>query len=203
MGGIALKNAQVTDRGFAYDRRWMLVDENNLFISQREVAEMALMNVTIEKDGLKVTYLPQNSFIVIPFEPQTDEFAEVTIWDDTCTGQFVGYGADQWFSQMLGINCRMVYMPENSHRITDQRYAPENNITSFSDAYPFLIIGQSTLDDLNSRLDEPLSMNRFRPNIVFTGGEPFAEDLMHSFTVGHILFYRVKLFARFHYPNVK
>ncbi len=81
----------------------------------------------------------------------------------------------------------MVYMPDNSHRITDPRYTPESSITSFSDAYPFLIIGQSTLDDLNSRLAELLPMNRFRPNIVFTGGEPFAEDLMHSFTVGNIL----------------
>ncbi len=89
MGGIALKNARVTDRGFAYDRRWMLVDENNLFISQREAAEMALMDVAIENDGLKVTYLPRNASIVIPFEPQTSEFGEVTIWDDTCTGQFV------------------------------------------------------------------------------------------------------------------
>jgi len=196
MGGIALKNAQVTDRGFEHDRRWMLVDENNMFISQREVPEMALMNISIEKNGLKVAYRPQNSSIIIPFEPQTNEFAEVTIWDDTCTGQFVSSEADQWFSKMLGSSCRIVYMPDNSHRITDQRYTPENSITSFSDAYPFLIIGQSSLDDLNKRLAGPLSMNRFRPNIVFTGGEPFAEDLMHSFTIGNIQFYGVKLCAR-------
>ena len=202
MGGIALKNARVTDRGFAYDRRWMLVDESNLFISQREVAEMALMDVSIEKDGLKVTWRPQNASIVIPFEPQTDEFAEVTIWDDTCTGQFVSAEADQWFSKILGISCRMVYMPDNSLRITDPRYAPENSITSFSDAYPFLIIGQSTLDDLNHRLAESLPMNRFRPNIVFTGGEPFEEDLIHSFIIGDILFYGVKLCARCNIPAI-
>jgi uncharacterized protein len=196
MGGIALKNSQVTDRGFEYDRRWMLVDENNLFISQREVPGMALMNISIENEGLKVTYLPLDSSLVIPFKPQTDEFAQVFIWDDTCTGQFVSPEADSWFSQMLGVNCRMVYMPDDSHRITDQRYTPENSITSFSDAYPFLIIGQSSLDDLNMRLAGPLPMNRFRPNIVFTGGEPFAEDLMHSFTIGNILFYGVKLCAR-------
>jgi len=202
MGGIALKNARVTDRGFAYDRRWMLVDESNLFISQREVAEMALMDVAIEKDGLRVTYRPQNSSIIIPFESQTHEFVEVTIWDDTCTGQFVGYEADQWFSKMLGMNCRLVYMADNSHRITDQRYAPENSITSFSDAYPFLLIGQASLDELNTRLDEPLPMNRFRPNIVFTGGEPFAEDMMHSFTIGDVLFYGVKLCARCNIPTI-
>jgi len=87
-------------------------------------------------------------------------------------------------------------MPDNTHRITDQRYTSENSITSFSDAYPFLLIGQSSLDDLNSRLAEPLPMNRFRPNIVFTGGEPYREDMMHTFTIGNITFYGVKLCAR-------
>jgi hypothetical protein len=202
MGGIALKNARVTDRGFAYDRRWMLVDESNQFISQREVAEMALMDVAIEKGGLKVTYRPQNTSIVIPFEQETDEFAEVVIWEDTCIGQFVSGEADRWFSDMLSINCRMVYMPDNSHRATDQRYAPKNSITSFSDAYPFLIIGQASLDELNSRLAESLPMNRFRPNIVFTGGEPFAEDLMHTMTIGDLKFYGVKLCARCNIPTI-
>ncbi|MFI5160926.1 MAG: MOSC domain-containing protein [Sphingobacteriales bacterium] len=202
MGGIPVKNVHVTDRGFEYDRRWMLVDENNLFISQREVPEMALIKITVEEYGLKVTYLPLSSSLLVPFKPQTDEFAEMFIWDDTCTGQFVSAQADQWFSEMLAVNCRLVYMPDNSHRITDQRYTPENSITSFSDAYPFLIIGQSSLDDLNSRLAEALPMNRFRPNIVFTGGKPFAEDLMHSFTIGEMQFYGVKLCARCIMPTI-
>ena len=202
MGGIALKNARVTDRGFEYDRRWMLVDENNLFISQRDVPVMALMHIEIKEQGLQVSYPPKNSSIIIAFAPQTKEFAEVTIWDDTCTGQFVSNEADRWFSKMLGISCRLVYMPDNSHRITDQRYTSEISITSFSDAYPFLIIGQATLDDLNNRLAEPLPMNRFRPNIVFTGGEPFAEDLMHTIMVGNLKFFGVKLCARCNIPTI-
>ena len=97
---------------------------------------------------------------------------------------------------MLGIPCRLVYMPNETARITDQRYTPENSITSFSDAYPFLIIGQASLDDLNNRLNEPLPMNRFRPNIVFTGGAPYQEDTMHTFSIGNIIFHGVKLCAR-------
>ncbi|HJP64136.1 MAG TPA: MOSC N-terminal beta barrel domain-containing protein [Mucilaginibacter sp.] len=202
MAGISVNKANVTDRGFKYDRRWMLVDENNLFISQREVAQMALMHIQILKEGLKVDFRPKASSLLIPFQPQTDEFAEVTIWDDTCTGQFVSAEADRWFSNMLDIRCRLVYMPEETHRITDQRYTPENSITSFSDAYPFLIIGQASLYDLNSRLPEPILMNRFRPNIVFKGGEPYSEDLMHTFSIGEIEFHGVKLCARCPIPTI-
>lgn len=202
MGGISVSKAQVTDRGFKYDRRWMLVDEYNLFLSQRQVHEMALISIEITDKGLKVTYRLKNESLLIPFEPQTTEFAEVTIWDDTCRGQFVSPEADQWFSQMLAISCRLVYMPDDTQRITDQRYAPEGSITSFADAYPFLLIGQSSLDDLNRRLAEPLNMNRFRPNIVFTGSDPYSEDLMHTLRINEVTFRGVKLCARCNIPAI-
>lgn len=202
MGGISVDKARVTDRGFEHDRRWMLVDENNLFISQREIAEMALMRPEITGTGIKVTYLRNNSSILIPFKPQTDEFAQLQIWDDTCDGQFVSAEADRWFSESLGFKCRLAYMPDGTRRITDQRYTPENSITSFADAYPFLLISQASLDDLNKKLAEPIPINRFRPNIVFTGGEPFSEDLMHSITIGDIVFNGVKLCARCNIPTI-
>ena len=196
LAGIAVDKARVTDRGFEHDRRWMLVDLNNRFISQREVHQMALIKVRVTDKGMLVNHTAKNSSFLIPFLPTTNEFADVTIWDDTCTGQFVSSEADEWFSNMLEISCRLVYMPDETARVTDPRYAPDDSITSFSDAYPFLIIGQASLDDLNSRLSEPLPMNRFRPNIVFTGGAPFQEDMMGTFSVGDIVFYGVKLCAR-------
>lgn len=196
LGGIALETAKVTDRGFQYDRRWMLVDHNNLFLSQREVHQMALLKLKITDSGIRVSHAVKNGSYTIPFAPAKNEFAQVTIWDDVCTGQFVSEQADQWFSGMLEIPCRLVYMPEHSRRLTDQRYTAPESITSFSDAYPFLLIGQSSLDDLNSRLAEPLPMSRFRPNIVFAGGKPYEEDLMHTFTIGNITFCGVKLCAR-------
>lgn len=196
LGGIAVNNARITDRGFEYDRRWMLVDPDNLFISQREVPQLALMKVLIADNGIRVNYTGKNACFTIPFQPVTNEFAHVTIWDDVCVGQFVSSEADQWFSSMLDMPCRLVYMPDETARITDRQYDTRNTITSFSDAYPFLIIGQASLDDLNSLLNEPLPMNRFRPNIVFTGGAPFQEDEMHTFTIGNIRFYGIKLCAR-------
>ncbi|HTK20178.1 MAG TPA: MOSC N-terminal beta barrel domain-containing protein [Mucilaginibacter sp.] len=196
LGGIALYKATVTDRGFLHDRRWMLVDYNNLFISQREVHQMALLKPSLTDEGVKVTHSVKQSSYTIPFDAVKNEFSEVTIWDDICTGQFVSEEADEWFSSMIEMPCRLVYMPDQTHRVTDQRYTSEDSITSFSDAYPFLLVGQSSLDDLNSKLMETLPMNRFRPNIVFTGGGPYEEDTMHTFTIGNITFYGVKLCAR-------
>jgi uncharacterized protein YcbX len=196
LGGIALNSARLTDRGLEHDRRWMLIDENNRFLSQRENAQMALFKTDLESDTIKVTYATDNSFIHIPFTPLKRDTIEVTIWDDTCTGQYVSNEADAWFTQKLGINCRLVYMADNTHRLTDPRYTTEGTITSFSDAYPLLLIGQASLDDLNSRLIDALPMNRFRPNIVFTGGEPYSEDTMQHIIINGINIYGVKLCAR-------
>ena len=157
----------------------------------------ALLQPIIENNELKITHkLNNQSFsIAIDALPAAGP-AIVTIWDDTCEAEFVSDEADQWFSTILGLKCRLVYMPDETRRIVDQRYAPENAVTSFSDAYPFLIIGQASLDDLNNQLAEPLPMNRFRPNIVFTGGGPYDEDLYNHFKICGIDFYGVKLCAR-------
>ncbi len=197
LAGIPVKEANVTPTGFEYDRRWMLIDENNRFISQREVPHLALLQVSIEDDGLQITDKKSGRSIVIPFNTTSNGFeTNVIIWDDTCSAEYVSDKADKWFTEVLGINCRLVYMPDTSKRLVDQQYAPFNAITSFSDAYPFMMIGQASLDDLNRRLAVKLPMNRFRPNIVFTGGKPHAEDLFAHFTIGNIDFYGVKLCSR-------
>lgn len=195
LGGISLTRAEVTDRGLKYDRRWMLVDEQNRFLTQREHPQMALLKVLVEDNGLLVTHHSLGS-VTIPFEQHDHSKQEVVIWDDTCTGVFVSHELDAWFSNALNIKCRLIYMPEDTHRQVDQRYAPEGMITSFADGYPFLLIGQASLDDLNSRLAEPLPMNRFRPNIVFTGGKPFEEDLINHLQITGLDLYGAKLCAR-------
>jgi uncharacterized protein YcbX len=198
LAGIPVKKAVVTSRGFEHDRRWLLVDEHNSFITQREHYQMALLQVAIETDGLRVTHKVSRKSLLIPFRTPNTEYeqAVVTIWDDTCMAEFVSTEADEWFTEVLGMKCRLVYMPDSTLRIVDQRYAHKDSITSFADAYPFLLIGQASLDELNSRLSETLPINRFRPNIVFTGGEPFDEDLYGHFTINKIDFYGVKLCAR-------
>lgn len=196
LGGFSLTAATLTDRGFKYDRRWMLIDENDRFISQRELPVMAFLSATIGEEHLLITDKRTGDLIRVPFDPLASETLMVSVWDDNCLAQRVSDEADAWFSQHLGITCRLVYMPDSTHRTVDEKYAHNKEITSLSDGYPLLIIGQASLDDLNSRLASPLPMNRFRPNIVFTGGSPFQEDDMKHFNIGDIQFSGVKPCAR-------
>ena len=116
--------------------------------------------------------------------------------DDTLFANEVDGEYSQWFSNHLGIKCKLVFFSEENPRPVNPKYKVNNENVSFADAYPFLIIGQSSLDDLNSRLKESLPMNRFRPNLVFTGGEPYEEDHWRNFTIGSNRFVGVKLCDR-------
>ncbi len=198
LGGISVSSAQLTDRGLEYDRRWMLVDENNLFLTQREYPQMALLQTAISETGIQIFHKQQpDKKILIPFHPVIKEKITVQVWDDTCEAVTMSSETNEWFSTQLQIPCRLVYMPDDSLRKVDSNYAVHNtDITGFSDGYPLLMIGQASLDELNRRLTDPLPMNRFRPNIVFTGGKPHEEDEMENFITGDINFYGVKLCAR-------
>jgi uncharacterized protein YcbX len=197
LGGIALNSASLTDRGFEHDRRWMLVDDNNQFITQREVNAMALLKPEFTEQGLLI----RNSRVageelVVPFAPTVDCTTMVDVWSSRCRAQRVSDEADAWFSRQLNISCKLMYMPHSTNRFVDGRYAHNKEITSFTDGYPLLLIGQASLDDLNSRLTDSLPMNRFRPNVVFTGGTAFQEDTMKQFEINGITFSCVKPCAR-------
>jgi uncharacterized protein YcbX len=196
LGGISLRTATLTDRGFAYDRSWMLVDEHHRFLTARELPQMALIKTELSQDGLSVRHI-SNEFGTYQVPPRAmGEHSLVKVWDDTCDAMHVHEEADRWFSQALGISCRLVYMPESTRRKVDPNFAQHQEITSFSDGFPLLLIGQASLDDLNSRMAVPLPMERFRPNIVFTGGAPFQEDEMKVFEIADTRFYGVKPCAR-------
>jgi uncharacterized protein YcbX len=199
LGGISLQESVVQPRGLQYDRRWMLVDEQGRFVSQREVAEMTQLGTAIEPPFL-VVFSKKNpaSRVRIPLEPPVSEMPEitVTIWDDHCTARVHPPEINTWFSDMLGLPLRLVFMPDTTVRPTDPKYAPEGLPVSFSDGFPFLLIGRASLDDLNNRLAEPLPMDRFRPNFVFTGGTPYEEDDWAEFSIGSVRFRGVKPCAR-------
>ena len=188
LGGIELQSSELTPTGLRYDRRWMLVNEEGRFLSQREESRMALLAVSLHEQSLQV-YSKENpgSRVEIPFlkknEMENHPRISVSIWDDQCTALVYPDAIGEWFSEVLGQSCRLVYMDDSVQRRVDGNYARNNEITSFSDAFPILMIGQATLDDLNVRLPEPVPINRFRPNLVFTGGIPFLEDEMNAFTI--------------------
>jgi len=196
LGGISLSAATLTDRGFAYDRCWMLVDWDNNFLTARELPQMALIKTELSQDGLHVHHISKDfGTYHVPSQPMGDH-RTVKVWDDVCEAQYVHEEADNWFSRTLGISCRLVYMPKSTQRKVDPNYARKEEITSFSDGFPLLLIGQASLYDLNSRMSLPLPMERFRPNIVFTGGVPYQEDEMKEFKIANTTFYGVKLCAR-------
>ena len=197
LGGIRLETAKLEERGFQFDRRWMLVDREGMFLSQRTFPKMALLHVIMFSDRLEVfeKYQPENR-LNIPFQTISDSLIDITIWEDTVKGQLVGNEINDWFSDILGLDCRLVLMPESTKRRLKPKYAINGESVSFADGMPYLIIGQSSLDDLNGRLQEPVPMDRFRPNLVFKGGSPFVEDSWEKMKIGEAVFKVTKPCAR-------
>ena len=196
LGRISLQTSEVELRGLKYDRRYLLVDENKMFMTQRDYPQMALLKLSIVESGFNVLNIKDNSNTIIPLESQSTEVIKVKIWHDLCDAVQVNKELDNWFSSALNKECSLVYMPDTEKRIVEKKYIDDEHIVSFADAYPFLIIGQASLDDLNSRLKIPLPMDRFRPNFVFSGGEPYEEDNWKDFLIGHLKFKAVKPCAR-------
>ncbi|HLT06265.1 MAG TPA: MOSC N-terminal beta barrel domain-containing protein [Cyclobacteriaceae bacterium] len=197
LGGIRLQEAQVEVRGLTYDRRWMLVDDKGLFLTQRKHHHMALLQVDLQPSGLRVYHKhnPERQCFV-PFSPKSGQSIKVTVWDDTVDALVVSEEVSQWFTGILGISCQLVFMPEATSRPIDEKYAVHQETVSFADAMPYLLIGQSSLDDLNNKLEEAVPMNRFRPNFVFTGAAAFEEDTWSQIKIGTCTFKITKPCAR-------
>jgi uncharacterized protein YcbX len=198
LGGFSVTEAIVTEKGFQHDRRWMLVDNEGKFMTQRQVAAMALLQTAITPDGIYVYHKQHpGKNITIPFLLSPVSIKQVKIWNDICDAWcYDDTTINSWFSEILETECELVYMPDDTKRMVDTDYAKNNETTSFSDGYPFLIIGQSSLDALNTKLTEPLPINRFRPNIVFTSGEPHIEDSWQHITISGVDFFGVKTCGR-------
>lgn len=204
MGGVAVQKATLTPRGLAYDRRFMLTNSNGRFLTQRQNRRMALLKTHIIDDQLIVWDRNQPlSKIQIPLEPQHfSKQQEVIIWRDSCLGNVLDERINQWFSERLNQACQLVYMPAESERLIDEKYRNGKEIVSFADGYPILLFGQAGMDDLNNRLPNPVPINRFRANIIYTGGQPFEEDNWQAFRIGKQPFRGVKPCVRCNVPNI-
>lgn len=194
LAGIPLQSAQIGERGFQYDRRWMLIDEDNQFITQRKIGALALLDTGINDQYLSIKHRKQSQLGSLNVPLETDAYARlnVQIWDDTCEALAVSQAADEWLSTALQFPVRLVYIPDDAPRQVepDRVQIPMN--VGFADAYPYLLIGESSLEDLNQRLVEPVPMNRFRPNIVFSGAAPYQEETWSDLLIGGLPFRGVK-----------
>jgi hypothetical protein len=179
LGGIRVKSCLVREKGLELDRRWMLIDDQNNFLSQRKLSCLAEFYLVMTSDELIVTFRTF-SIRFYKHEVCSNSF-KATVWNSEVDVLEVSKNASHWFSEMLEMNVRLIYFPEeNSRKIED----PYKENISLADAYPILTIGQSSLDDLNSRMEKPLPMNRFRSNLVFSGGTPYEEDNWRDFSIG-------------------
>ena len=184
--GIRVDEWAVAERGFVADRRWMIVDAAGKFVTQRETPALALVAITLAGDSMRLTAPGLPEFVL----PRSfDEGAEraVRIWGDSSEARVHPAGS-AWFSSYLGRAHELVYMPEQHRRAVDRARAAPGDIVGFADAYPFLLISEASLADLNGRLAAPVSVSRFRPNIVIKGTEPYAEDGYARVRMGEITF---------------
>lgn len=204
LGGFPVSSAKLSDRGLQYDRRFILVDGNGQMLTQRQQAIMALLKTNIVNETIEVWHKddPSNkiAFPTTPVQFQGEQ--NVVVWGTECLGVIMPEPINQWFQQQLGIPCTLLYMPDHSKRLIKQKYHPNGEWVNFADGVPILLIGQSSLDDLNQRLEFPVSMKRFRPNLVFTGGQPFEEDHWNQFTIKEINFKVSIPCVRCNIPNI-
>jgi len=199
LAGIACDSLVLTDRGARGDRRWMLVDNGGRFISQREWPKLCLMRMLMADDGFEIV-APNGESLLVPFAIESGTTREVSIWSDIASAIESPLQINQFFSRALDMSCSLVYMPEDSHRYVDSTYAGDGQLTSFSDAFPLLLIGSSSLLELNRRLKMAgqleIGWDRFRPNIVVATDEPHVEDSWAEFRMGEAEAIGVKLCSR-------
>ncbi|MFZ1702351.1 MAG: MOSC N-terminal beta barrel domain-containing protein [Pyrinomonadaceae bacterium] len=201
--GIGLDSAAVEKRGLQHDRRWMLTTPDGMFFTQREFPRMALVETGVGDD----LYVTAEGFgtLEIALEPDKGERQQVTVWQSICDAVVYDGVVNEWFSDVLGTACQLVYMPDETRRGVNEMFDSGEDVVSFADGYPLLVIGEASLDDLNGRIvrkeeeaDRSVRapMNRFRPNIVVSGSDAFAEDGWERIRVGETAFRVVKPCAR-------
>lgn len=200
-GGLSLREAVVTPRGFQHDRQWMFVDDRGMFVAQRDsrrlgvpIASVCLVRPSIDARALTLT-APSMPPLVVPLGRDGVEIP-VTIWDDQLPAIDQGEEAEAWATEWLSRERPGRYRLVRFSDSTQRRAKIGDAAVAFNDAYPFLVISEGSLADLNARLETPLPMNRFRPNIVLSGAAPYAEDALDVFRVGPIEFHGTTLCLR-------
>jgi uncharacterized protein len=199
LGGFSLPSSELTTRGLTHDRRFMIVDHDHQFVSQREIPKMATVWTEIIGGALELS-APDCESISVDAELRAKPTRTVQVWSSRVHAHTVSAEADEWLSSYLGFDARLVYMPDSSERKCSPAYAKNNEIVSFADGYPVLLTNEASLNDLTQRISKSggnaVPMNRFRANIVVTGATAWAEDTWQDFSIGNSVMRNVKPCAR-------
>jgi uncharacterized protein YcbX len=197
---VAVERAQVTPRGLRGDRRWMIVDGEGRFVTQRTRPELALIGAALDGDRLRVSAAGQPS-LTLPALLDDGPRIAVEVWSHR--GEAVRHDeGSAWLSRVLGSPVQLVCMPDAIARPIEGPLARAGEHVSFADEFPYLIASASSLDDLNTRSNFAADMRRFRPNLVIAGAPPWAEDDWRALRVGGVHFRLVKPCARCSIPSV-
>ncbi len=186
-GGIALRHAEIGPRGLDGDRRYLLVDAQGVFLTQRRHPRLALVRVTERADGGYRIEAPGLDAIDLPRDWPEGPAVSVRIWRDDIEATELPNEIGGWFTEVLGgLACRVVYLAEHQHRAVPNEAAAFDDEVGFADAAPLLLTSEASLAELNGRLPEPISMRRFRPNLVVDGERPFVEDEWRHIRIGSV-----------------
>ena len=192
--GCTVDICDVAPLGLGGDRRFMLVDEAGNFLSQRAHRRMALIETKLTYSTLILSCSGYGSIDIPNVTYASTRPTKVTVWNSAgLIAEDCGDKPAIWLSAILGSRCRLVRTGPAFHRqVKKARLTQPDSLVSFADAYPFLMIGEASLSDLNDRLvarnEDAVPMNRFRPNLVITGATPFEEDRWKRFRIGDAIF---------------
>lgn len=195
LAGISLLSSPLDAMGLRYDRRWMLVTPAGKFITQRTHPQMVLIQPQLN-DGALILSRQGMQDHHVPAVSSDSASTEVEIWNDRVKALHISKHTDAWLTQAIDAPCRLVYIADDEVRLCDPLYANEGDRTGFADGFPLLLISQASLDDLNARLQQPLPMKRFRPNLVVSGCDPYAEDEWQRIRIGEVTLRVVKPCSR-------
>ncbi|MFT4907033.1 MAG: hypothetical protein ACI978_001108 [Oleispira sp.] len=181
--GISVPSFQFDNKGPLLDRRWMLVDrQTGIFLSQREIPQLALISTRIEDGEVWVGQAEDETLAATQRLPKGGELIDVKVWDDSVRGYDCGDLLAGWFSQLLSRECRLVYQGD-CERVADEKYTDKGTAVGFSDGFPLLVVAQSSIDVLNMACDAEISALNFRPNIVIENTPSFAESDWQFLTI--------------------
>jgi len=185
------QQATVEPRGLAGDRRWMVVDAGGKFVTGRELSRLTLVRATPDGNALQLAAPGMPALHVAAPGPRGARI-DTAVWGADVTPLLADAAAHAWLSTFLGADLRLVHMDDACTRRLkakyDGRYGRDEDVVSFADGFPLLLISQAALDALNAKLAQPVPMLRFRPNLVIAGSAPHAEDGWRCIRIGGIEF---------------
>ncbi|MRX37902.1 MOSC domain-containing protein [Flavobacterium sp. LC2016-23] len=190
LAGISCKEALAQEMGFENDRRWMLVDAENQFITQREHRILSQFYPQISDGKISITFRDhQHEFSI---DEHLDIPIETKVWEDKSEVVEVNKTTSEWFSKHLGFECKLVKIMKIGSRKHESSRLKETFSVSLADGYPYLLVGSESLDFLNEKLKDKITVLRFRPNIVISSKTAHEEDDFDTFKIGKVQFKNVK-----------